>query len=305
MPFLSALLLILFSTITLAGELTDKSEDILLEHKSGVYVTKQELVNEVNHITTSKGLKKVPGRDVLESLALQLLVTKLLSNEAVESKLQQDPMTAYEIARSRDMALAKARLSQIQDVVIDEPVKEQLGKEYYFTNKEEFTIPEERLISHILLPIEGKGDEGLKQAQILLQKLEQDPQQFATLAKERSADKNSAKKDGALGWATRDRFVKPFADAAFSIPAVGEVVGPVKTRFGYHIIKLDELKAGQLKPYSEVKESAIAKAVEAFRAERREQYLNNLRASGDRKLNEELILQYLRELTGKSEGETK
>jgi parvulin-like peptidyl-prolyl isomerase len=299
MRFISSLFLTLLSLTALAGELLDKPEDILLEHKSGVYVTKQELVNEINYIAAAKGLKKAPNRTVLEDLALQLLLTKILSGEAVERKLQEDPLIAYEIDRSREMTLAKARLSQITNVEIDEPVIKQLGKEYYFTNKEEFTIPEERRISHILLSAKGKDKEKLDQAQKLLAKLQASPEQFAEVAKEKSEDKKTAENGGSLGWATKDRFVKPFADAAFSIEAVGGIVGPVRTNFGYHIIKLDEIKAGRLKPYSEVEESAITKAEEAFRSERHEQYLNNLRASGDRKLNEDLLREYIGELSGK------
>jgi parvulin-like peptidyl-prolyl isomerase len=197
------------------------------------------------------------------------------------------------------MVLAKARLAQIKNVEIDEPVKRQLGKEYYFNNQEEFTIPEERRISHILLAAKGIDEEKEKQALELLEKLQASPEQFAEVAKENSEDKNSAKKGGSLGWATKDRFVKPFADAAFSIKEVSSIIGPVRTAFGYHIIKLDELKEGHLKPYDKVEKSAITKAVEAFRAERHEQYLTNLRASGDRKLNEDLLLEYIKELSGK------
>jgi parvulin-like peptidyl-prolyl isomerase len=287
----------LFSFAALADDSAAKPGDILLEHKSGVYVTKQELIDEVNYIAALKGLNKVPNRTVLEDLARQLMVTKILSGEAVEGNLHQDPMIAYEIERSKAVALAKARLAQIENVEIDEPVKLQLGKEYYFNHEEEFSIPEERSISHILLTAKGKDEEKLQQAQALMQALEQAPEQFAALAKEKSEDKNSAAKGGALGWATKERFVKPFADAAFSIKEEGGIVGPVQTNFGYHIIKLDELKAGRLKPYAEVEESAVAKAVKAFRTERREQYLTNLRASGDRKLNEALLLEYIKELS--------
>jgi parvulin-like peptidyl-prolyl isomerase len=289
----------LFSLTALAADSTGKPDDILLEHKSGVYVTKQELVKEINYIVAAKGLKEPPNRSVLENLALQLLVTKMLSGEAVERGLQDAPLVAYEIDRSREMLLAKARLAQIKDVEIDEPVKRQLGKEYYFNKPEEFTIPEERRISHILLSAKGKDEEKLKQAHELMEKLQASPEQFAEVAREKSEDKNAAKNSGSLGWATRDRFVKPFAEAAFSIKEVDGIVGPVRTNFGYHIIKLDEIKPGQLKPYSEVEESAIAKAEKAFRDERHEQYLNNLRASGDRKLNEDLLLEYIEELSKK------
>ncbi len=59
---------------------------------------------------------------------------------------------------------------------------------------------------------------------------------FGKLAKEVSTDSGSAKKNGNLGYFTRGMMVKPFEDAAFKLE-IGEITGPVKTKFGYHIIK--------------------------------------------------------------------
>ena len=60
---------------------------------------------------------------------------------------------------------------------------------------------------------------------------------FAKLARENSQDYGSAMQGGDLGWASKDRWVKPFADAAFK-SRVGDIVGPVRTQFGWHIIKV-------------------------------------------------------------------
>lgn len=60
---------------------------------------------------------------------------------------------------------------------------------------------------------------------------------FAKLARENSQDYGTAVRGGDLGWASKDRYVKPFADAAFRTQ-VGSIVGPVRTQFGWHIIKV-------------------------------------------------------------------
>jgi parvulin-like peptidyl-prolyl isomerase len=60
---------------------------------------------------------------------------------------------------------------------------------------------------------------------------------FAKLARENSQDYGTAVQGGELGWASKDRYVKPFADAAFRAQ-VGDIVGPVRTQFGWHIIKV-------------------------------------------------------------------
>ena len=61
-------------------------------------------------------------------------------------------------------------------------------------------------------------------------------EKFGKLAKELSIDSGSAKKDGNLGYFTKGMMVKPFEETAFKLE-VGEVSDPVKTDFGYHIIK--------------------------------------------------------------------
>ncbi len=61
-------------------------------------------------------------------------------------------------------------------------------------------------------------------------------EKFAKLAKEMSIDSGSAKKDGNLGYFTKGMMVKPFEEVAFKLQ-IGEISEPVKTEFGYHIIK--------------------------------------------------------------------
>jgi foldase protein PrsA len=61
-------------------------------------------------------------------------------------------------------------------------------------------------------------------------------EKFGKLAKELSLDSGSAKRDGSLGYFTKGKMVKPFEDAAFKLQ-VGQISEPVKSEFGYHIIK--------------------------------------------------------------------
>ncbi|MFQ5496575.1 MAG: peptidylprolyl isomerase [Nitrosopumilus sp.] len=82
--------------------------------------------------------------------------------------------------------------------------------------------------SHILVP---KQSESLE----ILERIKKG-EKFGKLAKDLSMDSGSAKKDGSLGYFTKGMMVKPFEDAAFNLQ-IGEVSEPIKTEFGYHIIK--------------------------------------------------------------------
>jgi peptidyl-prolyl cis-trans isomerase D len=120
----------------------------------------------------------------------------------------------------------------------------------YDKAKSRLEVPERRKARHIL--ITGKDDAAaLAQAQQVLAQVK-GGKDFGELAKQYSQDPGSAKNGGDLGWAERSAYVKPFADTLFSM-AVGEVKGPVKTQFGYHIIKLDEVQAGKSKSFDEAR----------------------------------------------------
>lgn len=93
---------------------------------------------------------------------------------------------------------------------------------------------------HILLRAPSGDEEALEEARQQAQELKQQIQQgkeFAALARQHSQDPGSASQGGDLGWIAPGTMVEPFSDAAFDA-SVGQVVGPVKTRFGYHLIKV-------------------------------------------------------------------
>jgi len=85
-----------------------------------------------------------------------------------------------------------------------------------------------------------------------LAEVKKSPKAFADLAKKNSEDPGSGAEGGDLGFGPRGRMVKPFDDAVFGMK-VGEIVGPVETQYGYHIIKLDAIKGGEGPKFEAVK----------------------------------------------------
>lgn len=91
--------------------------------------------------------------------------------------------------------------------------------------------------SHILVPIENNDSlKALRKAHEILA-MARKGDDFAELARNHSTDPGSAERGGDLGWFGKGKMVKPFEDAAFAAP-LGRVVGPVRTQFGYHLIKV-------------------------------------------------------------------
>lgn len=124
---------------------------------------------------------------------------------------------------------------------------------YYQENIASFTTPEQRRVAHIL--IEFGDDETASEATAndVLARIKQG-ESFADLALAFSADTISAENGGDLEYLERDVMEPAFEDAAFALETEGSTTDVVKTSFGFHIIKLTELKAEQIQPLSEVQE---------------------------------------------------
>ncbi|WP_276330851.1 peptidylprolyl isomerase [Orenia marismortui] len=131
-------------------------------------------------------------------------------------------------------------------------VTEKEIKDYYEENRSKFKQPAEVKAKHILIKTDDKSEKEAKaKAQKILKELKQGAD-FAKLAKKYS-EGPSAKNGGELGYFGKGRMVAEFEEAAFNLE-IGEVSEPVKTQFGYHIIKVEDKKESQLLSLSEAKE---------------------------------------------------
>jgi peptidyl-prolyl cis-trans isomerase D len=154
----------------------------------------------------------------------------------------------YMLPESVNLHYAELRLDQVAAQI--KPTEAQL-RAAYEKNKDRYVETEKRHARHILIPV-GKDDAAAhKQADNVFAQAKAG-KDFAALAKQYSQDPGSADKGGDLGWADRNQFVGPFTDALFGM-AIGEIRGPVKTQFGYHIIRLDEIQPGKAKSFEQVR----------------------------------------------------
>lgn len=128
---------------------------------------------------------------------------------------------------------------------------------FYDQNASRYVNAEERRASHILLKLEEGADEATVKAQRakaedLLAQARKAPQQFAELARKHSQDEGSAPNGGDLDFFARGAMTKPFEDAAFALK-VGEISAPVRTEFGWHIIKLEGQRGGERRSFESVR----------------------------------------------------
>ena len=162
----------------------------------------------------------------MAQLQEQLVIGELLYREALKQNLHQDAEVQSTIALATRSALAQALLDKVvKDRTTDEAVKD-----YYEEHKVQFARPQVNA-SHILVKEEAKIKE-------VAEKIKAGGD-FAALAAEYSVDPGSKANGGSLGWFKKTDMVGPFAEAAFAADK-GSITDPVETRFGWHIIKVDD-----------------------------------------------------------------
>jgi peptidyl-prolyl cis-trans isomerase D len=126
-------------------------------------------------------------------------------------------------------------------------------KAYYEQNKTRYGTDEQRRASHILITAEGSDKAAArKTADQLLAQAKARPGDFEKLARENSKDPGSAAQGGDLGFFGKGMMVKPFEEAVFRLKP-GETSEIVESDFGFHIIKLTEVKPAEVKPFEQVR----------------------------------------------------
>ena len=116
-------------------------------------------------------------------------------------------------------------------------------REYYKENKEDYHVPETRELKYVLFSISpSKSDSQLthEQAVDLMERVKEG-EKFKTVATEYSEDPGTKDKGGDLGWFKKDEMVPAFSEAAFNAEP-GDLVGPVLSRYGYHLIKVEDTR---------------------------------------------------------------
>lgn len=230
----------LFVIALLLGCAKEKG-DVLVNFDGGK-ITVEEFKNEINKVPEfAKGIFEGPEgkRKFLDDL----ISRELIYLDAKKKKIDKDKEYLDMIERFKKDAMLEILLKrEIEDKA---KVDESELKAYYDANPQEFRLNEEIRASHILVKTE-------EEARDVLKKLKEGAD-FKKLAMELSQDPGTSKKGGDLGYFGKGKMNPEFERAAIKLKE-GELSEPVRTNFGYHIIKLTGRKQGQLVEYTKVTE---------------------------------------------------
>lgn len=186
--------------------------------------------------------EKVTISDKEKEEELKNLKESYGGEEGFKAALEQSGVTEAGIAEDIEKYLKTEKLLEPR---ID--LKEDEIKAYFEENKDQFAQQEQVKASHILVEDEATA----KEVKSKLDKGEE----FADLAKEYSTDASNAESGGELGYFGKGEMEAAFEEAAFALKA-NEISGPVKTDYGYHIIKVEDKKEAKEAVYEDSKEAA-------------------------------------------------
>jgi len=135
------------------------------------------------------------------------------------------------------------------------------AKKFYDTNTKEFEQPETVKASHILILVNKDDSEDVAKEKLEVAKKAaaraKKGEDFTKLAKELSQEPGAKESGGDLGFFPKDQMVPEFSEAAFA-QKVGQISDPVRTQYGWHVIKVTDKKAAGTVPYDEVKKQLLA-----------------------------------------------
>lgn len=205
--------------------------------------------------------------DVKDRVLRAIMAEKILYNEALKQGVDKSPTLQREVEDLKKKLIVRTFLSnKTEGAITDADVKKA-----YDAQVAEAKDEKEVRARHILLANE-------KEAKEAKSKLDAG-KSFEDVARELSKDSGSAKQGGDLGYFTRDKMVPEFASAAFGLKK-GEVSGPVKSPFGFHIIKVEDVRKKAVPSFAESKEAIRA----ALQEKKLNDYIGGLVKSADVKL---------------------
>ncbi len=228
--------LIGFGHFTLAATVATVNGKIITDDDLSRFVANMPQVQK-SVILKDKGAKK----QLIENLIDQEVLSQEASSKKIEdSKEYKDAVAAFKKQELVNLLVQR----QLNGRITDEQ-----AKSYFDKNKYDYSNDQVHAL-HILLESEAE-------AKAVLDEARKPMADFQAIADKRSKDPSVKNNHGDVGFFTRSQFDPAFSKVAFAA-RIGDVVGPVKTLFGYHVIKVTERKNGKLPTYEEVEQKVRA-----------------------------------------------
>jgi len=196
----------------------------------------------------------------MERLVRSELMRKAVLNEAKQKGWDKRPELQPLIDRARDQIVVSSFVGNVAKPADGYPSEDEI-KQFYEGNKAQLLAPAQYQLAQIFLPAaegtdKAKAEEAKKKIGELSAKMGKSGADFAKLAKENSAHKESAEKGGELGWVSEEQMVPEIRRAVAGMNR-GDVSPPIKSAAGWHLIKLLDKKPAATRPLADIRSQLV------------------------------------------------
>lgn len=286
--------LIFFSMSIQATESPDGSE-ILAKRGDGI-VTQAMFTAQAEKIPAKSRLGALRHRGRLQEVINTMLIRSQLAADARKAGFQNEQIMIDRMQLAAEAELASAWIEHYVEIQ-PEGDYEQLAFEYYQLHQEEMLTPVKIDVSHILISMKERSQEdALELATSLYQQIEGDPSKFDELVSEYSDDPSAVSNGGHFYDVERGDMVEAFDKASFDLQEA-EISSPVKSIFGYHIIRLDAHKPAGKLSFDDVKQRLMDKQRKNHGDRIKQDYMAGL-SSLEVEMSEDQLAEMIKRLFG-------
>lgn len=270
--FTIVMLMLSVITISYAGVVVDKQ---------GIEINKDDVDLLLKVAPEKAQLNLLNNKEQFQVKLVQLYLTKAIAVQGKRESLTVEQQV--ELNKMIDLFYFRLIINQLTKQNL--PKFEPLAKLEYQSAKEKYLSKEKIAVEHILINTKKRNEaDALKLVQEIRGRII-NGDDFNQLAKQYSDDPTVKKNQGKLGLFEKGKMVKPFEEAAYSLK-MGELSVPIKTKFGYHLLKkYKHIKAG-IQPYTEVKDQIVEKLKKEFIQTRLDDYYDEIKKNNKMQINE-------------------
>ncbi len=272
------------------GWAKDSAEEKVLAQVGQYKLTLKQFNDQIRSLPPQLQMAVQRNPQLKKQLLDRWVELTLMALEARKENMQDNPEVKKRIEDMTNALLAQHYMKL--NVSDKANVSDKEVRDYYNKHKSEFVQPEQVRARHILVKVPANADkkqweEAKKKALEIRAKLLKG-ESFAELAQKYSDDPGSKARGGDLGYFSKGQMVPEFEKAAFSLKK-GEISQPVKTTFGYHIIKVEDKKPSKQRSFNEVQQEIRQKLLREKQIKLREEIVANLKKKYPVKVHEELL----------------
>lgn len=258
-----------------AGAPLGVSDDVLAR-QGDVVLTQGEIDAAFYRIPEIHRLAFVRSGEQVDNLIRSILQTKVVAAEAKKAGFDQNPLAARRVALTGEKELSDAWMEEVMQKMPPADY-EAIAHEQYLAEPEQWMSREHVDVSHLLISSGSRSDaEALERIEELRREVVADPSRFDDLIMEYSEDPSKDQNQGRFTAMAGGQMVEPFEQAAFALEKPGDISQPVKTTYGYHLIRLNQKFPPRVLSFEQVKEQAVKKAEAEHRARYRANYLRKV-----------------------------